>query len=106
MAESESNAGTEAEEVSLAIRAVFDAEQESVGVEAHASEAFDAGEDTRAKIEVTAAIAARANGIAADLIHRWDADEERKRALFDHFAALKENMLNEMLEQMDKPAEE
>ena len=88
-------------EVSLAIRAVFDAEQESVGVEAQASEAFDAGEDTRAKIETAAAVAARANCIAADIIQRWDADESRKRALFDHFAALKENMLNEMLEQMD-----
>ena len=93
---------SESDEVSLAIRAVYDREQEAVGVEAMASEAFDAGEDTRAKIETLAAITARANCIAAEVIAQWDAPEERKKELFDHYASLKETMLNDMLEQLDE----
>jgi len=91
--------------VALTVRAIFDSESESIGISAEASEAFDAGGDTRAQIEVLAAITAKANCIAADVIGRWDADDDRKRALFDHYAALKENMLHDMLRQLDLDAD-
>lgn len=91
--------------VSLAIRAVYDAQQEAVGIDAIASEAFDEGDDTRARIEVVAGIAARANCIAAEIIRQWDAPEERKRGLYDHFASLKESMLNDMLHRLDQGEE-
>lgn len=90
------------EEVSLAIRAVFDHTHESVGVDAVGSAAFEAGQDTRAMIETLAAITAKANSIAAEVIEQWDAPEERRKELYEHYAALKENMLNDMLQQLGR----
>lgn len=89
-------------EVSLAIRAVFDAQTESVGLDAIASEAFDSGTDTRAMVECLAAITAKANCIAAAVIGRWQGPEQRKQELFNHYASLKEHMLNDMLEEMGR----
>jgi hypothetical protein len=86
--------------VSLIVRAVYDAEQESVGVDAVGSEAFESAADLRAMVEILAAVSAKANCLAAQVIRDWNAPEDRKRALFDHFAGLKENMLNEMLERL------
>lgn len=91
----------EQEEVNLAIRAAFDHAEEAVGVEAVGSDAFEAGHDTRAMIEILAAITAKANCIAAEVISRWQAPEERKQELYEHYAALKENMLNDMLRQIE-----
>lgn len=88
------------EEVSLTIRAVFDHAQEAVGVDAVASPKFETGEDTRAMIEILAAITAKANCVAAEVIDQWNAPEERKKELYEHYAALKENMLNDMLQQL------
>ncbi|MBI1368745.1 MAG: hypothetical protein GC162_08855 [Planctomycetes bacterium] len=85
--------------VSLAIRAVFDADEESVGVEALPSEAFEAGDDARAKVEILAAITARANALAAQVINQFDADESRRKELFEHYAFLKESILSDMLQQ-------
>ena len=85
--------------VSLALRATFDSQREAVGLIAEASQAFDDGPDTRAKIEVLAAITAKANSIAAEVIRSWDADDQRRRELYEHYASLKEQMLNDMLEE-------
>jgi hypothetical protein len=87
--------------VSLEIRAAFDPQREAVGLTAQASPAFDDGPDTRAKIEVLAAITAKANSIAAEVIRSWPADDMRRRELFEHYASLKEQMLNDMLVQVD-----
>ena len=93
---------SEADEVSVAIRAVYDAQAESVGLDAVASEAFDAAADTRAMVECLAAITAKANAIAAAVIGRYDASDDRKRELYEHYASLKEHMLNHMLQEMDQ----
>ena len=92
----------ETREVSLTIRALFDQEHESVGLIAEASQAFDDGPDTRAKVEVLAAITAKANSIAAEVIRSHEPDEQRRQELYAHFASLKEHMLNDMLEQVDR----
>lgn len=92
----------ESEEVSLAIRAVYDHTHESVGVDALGSPDFESGHDTRAMIEILAAVTAKANAIAAEVIEQWDAPEQRKKELYEHFAALKENMLNDMLRQQQR----
>jgi len=86
--------------VSLSIRAAFDEAHEAVGLFAEASEAFDDGENTRAKIEVLAAITAKANSIAAEVIRSWPADDQRRQELYEHYASLKEQMLHDMLEQV------
>ena len=90
----------EAEEVSLAIRAVYDHAHESVGVDAVGSPAFESGEDARAMVEILAAITAKANCIAAEVIEQWSDDPDRQKDLYEHYAALKENMLNDMLRQI------
>ena len=90
------------DQTSLAIQAVYDPDTESVGVEAIASPAFEEPGATRARIEILAAVTARANCIAAQVIQQWDADDDRKKALFDHYAELKEHMLNDMLESLDR----
>ena len=95
----------ESQTVSLSIRAAFDEQREAVGLFAEASRAFDDGDNTRAKIEVLAAITAKANSIAAEVIRSWDASDARRRELFDHYASLKERMLNDMLEQVDAAPE-
>jgi len=92
---------TETARVGLAIHAVFDAEREAVGVKAVPSEAFEAGTDPRAMIETLATISAKANFLAADVIRAYDADDARRRELYEHFASLKENMLNDMLRQQE-----
>lgn len=89
---------SDSHQVSLIIRGMFDQQQEAVGVDAVGSDAFETGHDMRAMIEILAAIAAKANCMAAQIIGDWDAPEDRKKALFEHFAELKENMLNDMLE--------
>ncbi|MEX2672607.1 MAG: hypothetical protein WD294_10905 [Phycisphaeraceae bacterium] len=91
---------SEQDEVSLTVRAVFDHAAEAVGVDAVGSPAFEGGEDTRAMIEILAAITAKANCVAAEVIEHWNAPDERKQELYEHFAALKENMLNDMLQQL------
>lgn len=91
-------------EFSLAIRGLFDNEQEAVGLDAFASEAFDQGDgpdQTRARIEICAAITAKANLIAADVIGRWPGDDQSRSELFDHFTQLKEKMLNDLIEAAD-----
>ena len=88
-------------EVSLTVRAVFDPKEEAVGVDAVASQAFESGQDTRAMIETLAAITAKANCIAAEVIQHWDAPDQKKAELYEHFAALKENMLNDMLQRIE-----
>ncbi len=90
------------EAVSLVIRALYNDEKQAVGVEALASEAFDAGDHPQAMMECLAAITARANCIAAAVIRRYDAPDERKKQLFEHYASLKEHMLNDMLEDLDR----
>ena len=57
------------------------------------------GDDTRAVIEILAAVTAKANHLAATTIAAWDAPDERKKDLFDHYAALKESMLQNLLDQ-------
>ncbi len=89
-------------EVSLTIRAAFDDEQEAVGLVAEASEGFDDGQDMRAKVEILAAISAKANCIAAEIIRSWDTDENHRKQLYDHFAFLKEQMLTDMLQRIDE----
>ncbi|MBI1375039.1 MAG: hypothetical protein GC159_20160 [Phycisphaera sp.] len=83
--------------VGLHIRAIYDQQHEAVGIDAVPSDAFASGEDPKAMIEVLAAITAKANFIAAEVIESWDAPAEHKANLFEHYAALKENMLNDML---------
>jgi len=83
--------------VSLIIRAMYDAEQEAVGIDAQPSDAFADGSDPKAMIEILAAITAKANSIAAEVIEGWQAAPERKSELLEHYAGLKENMLNDML---------
>lgn len=92
-------------EISLTIKAMFDEEREAVGLVAEASEPFDEGANTRAKVEVLAAITAKANSIAAEVIRSGEADPARREQLYAHFASLKEHMLNDMLEQVEKSAE-
>lgn len=87
--------------ISIAVNAVYDTDQEAVGLSVAPSEAFEAGSDTRAMIESLAAIVAKTNQIAADVIRQWDAPEDRKKLLIEHFASLKENMLADMLRQQD-----
>lgn len=87
--------------ISIAINAVYDAEQESVGLSVAPSEAFESGVDTRAMIESLAAIVAKTNQIAADVIRQWDDTDERKKQLIEHFASLKEHMLADMLRQQE-----
>jgi len=93
------------EPVSLAVRAVYDHGDQAVGLEAVASEAFDRGEDPKAQVEVLAAIAAKANALASDVIQRYDPDPGRRQELYEHFASLKEHMLNDMLEQDDRESD-
>jgi hypothetical protein len=88
--------------VSLAVRAVYDDERQAVGVDAIASEAFDLGDHPQAMLECLAAITARANCIAASVIGRFEGTDDQKKQLFDHFASLKEHMLNDMLRDMDR----
>lgn len=87
--------------LSLTIHASYDSEHEAVGLTAQASDAFDDGPDTRGKIEILAAITAKANSIAAQVIRTWEAGEDRRRELYDHYATLKEQMLQDMLERID-----
>ena len=90
------------ENVSLTLRATFDAERESIGLVAEPSRSFDEGDNTRAKIEVLAAITAKANSIAAELIRQSEPSEPRRQDLYEHFAGLKEQMLNDMMEQVKR----
>lgn len=87
--------------ISIAVNAVYDVQEEAVGLSVAPSEGFESGVDTRAMIESLAAIAAKANQIAAEVIRQWDAPEERKKLLIEHFASLKENMLADMLRQQE-----
>lgn len=93
----------DADEVSLTLRAVFDDAREAVGLAVHASDAFDASDNTRAKVEVLASIASKANALAAEIIRTWTQDDAQRRELYEHFASLKEHMLNDMLKRMDQP---
>ena len=88
-------------EVSLIIRAIYDQPNEMVGIDVEGSPAFEAASDTRSMIEILAAVVAKSNFMAAEIIRNWDADDERKKALVDHFSGLKEEMLASMLEQAD-----
>jgi hypothetical protein len=90
-----------ADEVRLTIHAAFDPAEELVGIAVEGSPAFEAGRDTRAMIEILAGIVAKANFMAAEIIRHWDAPDERRKQLVDHFAGLKEEMLANMLEQAD-----
>jgi hypothetical protein len=95
---------TDLGEISLVVRAIYDRGNEAVGLACDASDAFASGAEPRAQIEILAALSAKANCLAAEVVRNWDAEEERKKALIDHYASLKENMLNEMLEQLDQQA--
>ncbi len=92
-----SNDPTSSQEIALLIRAVYDHAQESVGIDAQPSTGWESADDPRAKVEILAAIAAKANHYAADLIRDYPATEERKQSLYDHYAGLKEQMLEQML---------
>jgi len=89
----------EEEPINLVIRGVYDLEQEAVGVDAMPSALFERGDQPRAMIEILAAINAQANAMATHVINGFTHDEQRRRELIDHFAGLKENMLNDLLEQ-------
>jgi hypothetical protein len=52
-------------------------------------------------VEILAAINAKSNALATIVIQSYTDDADRRRELFDHFAGLKEHMLNDLLEQMD-----
>lgn len=93
-------------EVSLILRALYDHDQEAVGIVSEASQAFETGDDTRAQIEILAAVTAKANCMAAQIIRDWDADEEHKKQLVEHYAALKENMLNDLLGRLNEDGDE
>ncbi len=93
---------TQTDEISLIIRAIYDQEREAVGVVTEGSETFEHGGDTRAQIEILAAVTAKANCMAAQIVRDWPGDEDRKKELIDHFAALKENMLNDLLNRLDE----
>lgn len=93
-------------DVSLTIRGIFDDEREAVGLAVQASESFDESDNTRAKVEVLAAIASKANALAAEIIRTWTEDDAQRRSLYEHFASLKEHMLNDMLKRMDAPPSE
>jgi hypothetical protein len=95
----------ESPEVSLTIRAIFDPQREAVGLIADASEGFDDGPDTRAKVEVLAAITAKANSVAAEVIRTCEPDPQRRQELYAHYASLKEHMLNDMLQRIDQAAD-
>ena len=86
------------------MRAAFDPERETIGLTAEPSAAFDEGKDTRAKIEVLAAIIARSNAIAADVIRIYAPEDAQRKELYEHFASLKEQMLNDMLQEVNRGA--
>ena len=77
-----------------------------MGVDVQPSPAFADGADTRAMIETLAALTAKANYMAGQIIADWDDTDARKAELMDHYAALKENMLNSMFEEAERQAGE
>lgn len=89
------------DEISLTVRCMYDLEQEAVGIDAMPSPAFERGDNPRAMVEILAAVNAKSNALATAVIQAYTEDLDRRRELFDHFAGLKENMLNDLLEQMD-----
>ncbi|MDH3585295.1 MAG: hypothetical protein OER86_13915 [Phycisphaerae bacterium] len=92
----------ESGELNLLIRAIYDAEEEAVGIDSVASDAFEAGNHPQAGLQMLAAMAAKANSLAADVIGRFEADDAQKKQLFEEFAYLKEQMLEQMLEDTDE----
>jgi hypothetical protein len=89
------------DEISLTIRCLYDLEREAVGIDAMPSSAFERADQPRAMVEILAAINAKSNALATIVIQSYTDDADRRRELFDHFAGLKEHMLNDLLEQMD-----
>jgi hypothetical protein len=84
--------------VELNVRAVYDSESEAVGLDVTPSAAFSQASDTQAVVEILAAVAAKVNFMAAEAIGAWADDPDRQQKAFDHFATLKENMLQDMLD--------
>ncbi len=92
----------ESGEVSLSLHAQYDTVQEAVGIELQPSPAFEAVVDPQAVIEILAAVAAKANFLASEIIAAWEAEDDRKKELLDHFAGLKEHMLSSMLHEAER----
>ena len=74
-----------------------------MGIDSVASDAFEAGNHPGANLQMLAALTAKANSMAADVIGRFEADDEQKKQLFEEFTYLKEQMLEQMLEDTDEP---
>ena len=90
---------TQAEELKLNINAMYDQTMQAVGIEVDASESFDSPEFTKELLEILATINAQTNQIASEVINAYtDNDDTQKRALLDHYASLKEYILENMLE--------
>ncbi len=88
--------------ISLTLHALYDVEREAVGVDLKPSPAFEAVTDTKAVIETLAAITAKANFVAGEVIRSWDVDDARRQELVEHYAALKEHMLASMLHEVER----
>ena len=85
--------------VGLTVRAAYDPEAEAVGLDVEPTDAFAEVSDIKAVVEILAACVAKCNFMTAEAIRVWDGTEQRKQEAFDHYAALKENMLQDLLDQ-------
>lgn len=92
--------------VSLVIQAVYDSDEQAVGLSAEPSSAFGEPAEVSRAIELLAAVTARTNCLAAEIICNSAEQAEDRKALYEHFAALKEHMLDDMLNAIDEDNDE
>lgn len=93
---------SETVELNLTIAAVYDNLVQAVGVEVDASDAFDQPEYTQQLLEILATINAQSNQIASEVINTYAEDDNQRRALLEHYASLKEYILENMLNENDE----
>ncbi len=84
------------------IRVMFDNEREAMGIDASASNYFDAAHDPQANLELLAALVAKANCMAAVLIGDVERQDSEKKKLYELYAALKEELLNDMISRLEE----
>ena len=85
------------EHLNLTVSAMYDNEMKAVGIEVDASEAFDQPEYTQQLLEILATINAQTNQIASEVINAFAEEDSDKRALLEHYASLKEYILENMI---------
>lgn len=84
-------------DITLTIEAVYDPQRDAVGIRVRASPKFEAVADTKVTLQVLATINAQTNLLAAQAINAHTDEDAGKRALLEHWASLKEYLLDQML---------